>query len=470
MIRFQTSSKRWGWGLALTAGILIGGPATSVRAEATQDSAEAPAQLERLESDQSLPALQSVDLETVRERYPSRAIKIERQVVRDAEGNFVNHGAWQMWNERGQSMGRGQYRNGKREGVWLRTFQAGEAPMFSGAWGKMFEAPLLTSGTFVDGELHGVWAIVDSQERPVASWHYEHSQRNGKSVWYFPNGQKYREADYHDGQLDGKFTEWAADGSIVAEEMYVDGRRRGTQTEYFEADAKKAEAEYLFAREMVRTTEDWWAGVATTNVIAREGRDLKHGHYVTWYRNGQKAMEGEFREDQPVGKFVWWHPNGLRAIEGEYIGGKQGGRWSWWYESGKRFIQGGYQDGEQIGKWTWWTEAGAVAESSVYSIGSRGVAVTPVEEPTWHEPRTIPAPEAEPLESTERSAPKLSGAEGPLLLPTSGVESTPRFTLTAGSKAAESLSPVLFKPEPPQPPTKFRPAVRASQLRHESSR
>ncbi|MCE9556285.1 MAG: hypothetical protein K8T91_23290, partial [Planctomycetes bacterium] len=37
------------------------------------------------------------DVEVVRERYPDGKIKVEREVIRDAEENYVNHGLWKMW-------------------------------------------------------------------------------------------------------------------------------------------------------------------------------------------------------------------------------------------------------------------------------------------------------------------------------------------------------------------------------------
>ena len=37
------------------------------------------------------------EIEVIRERYPNRSVKIEREVTQDAEGNYVNHGSWKMW-------------------------------------------------------------------------------------------------------------------------------------------------------------------------------------------------------------------------------------------------------------------------------------------------------------------------------------------------------------------------------------
>src|SRR5580698_9120196 len=39
--------------------------------------------------------------EVIRERYPNRAVKIERTVTQDANGNYVNDGLWRMWDQKG---------------------------------------------------------------------------------------------------------------------------------------------------------------------------------------------------------------------------------------------------------------------------------------------------------------------------------------------------------------------------------
>ena len=48
--------------------------------------------------------------EVIKERYPSGEVKIEREVTQDAGGNYLNHGAWKMFDERGNLVAQGEYR------------------------------------------------------------------------------------------------------------------------------------------------------------------------------------------------------------------------------------------------------------------------------------------------------------------------------------------------------------------------
>src|SRR5262249_9176093 len=131
----------------------------------------------------------------------------------------------------------------------------------------------------------------------------------------------------------------------------------------------------IFARDLTESDDNWWNGISHTKIVGKEGRDERHGHWITYYSNGQKALEGEYRFDKSNGKFTWWHPNGQKAIQGEYVDGKQTGRWYWWHVNGSRHIQGDYEAGKQAGAWTWWTDEGKVAEQVSFNDDGSGVVV-----------------------------------------------------------------------------------------------
>jgi antitoxin component YwqK of YwqJK toxin-antitoxin module len=304
--------------------------------------------------------------EVIRERYPNGALRIERQVAQDAEGNYLNHGSWKMWDQQGHLTGTGQYRDGLRHGPWVRHHKAGEAEIVAGPIGRQFEAPFTSEATFVKGKIDGQWAITDAQQRRVISWQYQRGQRHGQSVWWFPNGRKWRAEEYNRGEVDGEFTEWSPEGKIVASEQYVDGCRLGSKIEWHEPGKKKVEAQFLFAKEITQLDENWWAGYSRLQVTGKQGQDVRQGRTVTYYPNGQKAMQANYRADKPHGTFVWWRSNGQKAIEGQYAAGKQVGSWAWWHPNGQKWIQGDYQAGLQIGRWTWWTDTGAVLEAAVF--------------------------------------------------------------------------------------------------------
>jgi antitoxin component YwqK of YwqJK toxin-antitoxin module len=337
---------------------------------ATADAQE-PARLER-----DLPT------EVITERFPNRAVKIERHVAQDEEGNYFNHGPWSQWDEKGVLKGSGEYRHGLRQGKWVRWFNAGECKIISSAMYKGFEAPFVAEATFVDGKLHGVWSIYDSQGRVASEWNFDHGELHGKSVWYFHTGHKQREVEYQQGQMEGELLEWAMEAdpavknqknrtlsskdmvhTLVTKALYQNGRRHASHVENYSPGVKKSEGIYLYAKETTKTSHDFWNGEVYAVTLGKEGNNQRHGHWIWWYKDGGKQMEGDFDRDQPVGLHVWWHPNGQKMTEGEFEGGLETGRWVWWHANGQKMTEGTFQDGKQIGKWVRWSPQGKVEES-----------------------------------------------------------------------------------------------------------
>ena len=91
-------------------------------------------------------------VETVVERYPNGHTKIERQVIQDSAGNYVNQGTYTMYDLDGQALKVGEFRNGKQVGKWTQHFAKDEGNLFSTSQDKDFAGPFVTEATFV-GEI-----------------------------------------------------------------------------------------------------------------------------------------------------------------------------------------------------------------------------------------------------------------------------------------------------------------------------
>ncbi len=85
--------------------------------------------------------------EVIKERFPDGSIKIEREVTQDAAGNYLNHGVWKMWDQKGNLVVQGQYRYGNRTGNWIRWYRSvSEAPLLTQAPYKNFRRPVRFAG------------------------------------------------------------------------------------------------------------------------------------------------------------------------------------------------------------------------------------------------------------------------------------------------------------------------------------
>jgi antitoxin component YwqK of YwqJK toxin-antitoxin module len=334
-------------------------------------------------------------IEIVRERYSNSQIKTERHVTQDTNGNYINHGSWVRFDERGRMVGGGDYKLGLREGKWTRWFAANEGPLFSGPLFKDFAAPFTSEATFEDDRLHGLWRVTDSKNRKVCEWNFENGVQHGKSYWYGPSGQVRRELPFQNGEIHGDVLEYGADNKVTKKETFIEGRKLAVQTDWHEPNAKRAEGSTLLVKEIVKPNFDFWEGVATFTVVAREGQNQRHGTWSWWHKNGHKQMEGTFKFDQPAGHFTWWYSNGQKQLEGDYIDGKQDGKFVWWHPNGMKMMEGEYIAGIQVNEWKRWNDEGKVRELARYSndgeqieLKQFGVANTAASEAPKTEPQT----------------------------------------------------------------------------------
>ena len=70
------------------------------------------------------------------------------------------------------------------------------------------------------------------------------------------------------------------------------------------------------------------------------------GKAESFYENGQKKGEVNFKDGKEDGLFRWWGENGQKEAEGTYKEGKQDGLWTFWYENGQKKWEWNYKDGK----------------------------------------------------------------------------------------------------------------------------
>jgi len=81
----------------------------------------------------------------------------------------------------------------------------------------------------------------------------------------------------------------------------------------------------------------------------------KDGLSISWYENGQKADERNYRNGKQEGSgaygeaglWISWHPNGQKHLEGNYRNGKKEGLWIDWYLNSQKSSEGNYRNGKE---------------------------------------------------------------------------------------------------------------------------
>lgn len=124
------------------------------------------------------------------------------------------------------------------------------------------------------------------------------------------------------------------------------------------------------------------------------GREVPHGRDTSFYANGAKEHEREYREGEPVGTWRswwpngnprsevpngtsepvltrWWHENGALEWSGLARGGVREGAWEQFYANSALAARGNYVGGQQQGEWSFFDESGKLVESVSFRSGVR---------------------------------------------------------------------------------------------------
>jgi antitoxin component YwqK of YwqJK toxin-antitoxin module len=79
-----------------------------------------------------------------------------------------------------------------------------------------------------------------------------------------------------------------------------------------------------------------------------------HGHYVSYYQNGQKLEEGEYADNQKQGAWHMWYENGKEAKVENYLNGQLDGQWTLFNDKGLPEKEASYKAGQRSGVWKYY--------------------------------------------------------------------------------------------------------------------
>ncbi len=325
-----------------------------------------------------------IETETIRERYTNGTVRVERQVALDAEGNYITHGKYQEWNEKGQPVVIGQYAQGKREGHWLQFIYKPTTGILLSMPYSEFEPPFTSDAEFKNDQLQGSWKIGDAKGRIASVIDFENGLRSGAANWYFVSGKPFFESQYSKGLLDGEAYEFNKDGTEKRHDVYQLGQRADSKREFFKDNRPKSEYEYLTAAQILKVPDDWMN--TKMAVYEPQGDIVKNGKFTVWHENGNIRAQGQYKMNELEGEYQSWHPSGDRESTGRFANGQMQGVWAWWHANGMKRATGNYAEGKPEGNWRAWNLDGKLVKQE--NFDSSDLAV--------------PTPDAAPQERTVR--------------------------------------------------------------------
>ena len=74
----------------------------------------------------------------------------------------------------------------------------------------------------------------------------------------------------------------------------------------------------------------------------------KHGIYISWYGNWQKAEQGKYKNGIRDDLWIQWYPMGQKESEGVYKDGNRHALWTLWHVNGQKESEIAYEDGRVL--------------------------------------------------------------------------------------------------------------------------
>lgn len=294
--------------------------------------------------------------ESIQQRDAAGRVRVRREVSLNADGDYLNHGAWRAWDAEGQLIGQGRYAWGEPTGAWSRWADRQDSPLLATEPFTGFTAPFLSQATYRDGKLEGAWSIFDAEARLVSQIDFRQGRRHGEAVLYTPAGQVFRRSRFAEGLPVGEVELRTAENGLQPAATYAAGRQHFERVTQHPSGALKSRERWLGPLTRAVTHDDPWR--LSFARYEATGEEIRHGVRESWWPNRQPKLRAEYEQGRAVGVARWWHPNGQLALEGSYENGLAEGDWSWWRENGLRAAACRYAGGKPAGEWTQWTADG----------------------------------------------------------------------------------------------------------------
>lgn len=105
--------------------------------------------------------------------------------------------------------------------------------------------------------------------------------------------------------------------------------------------------------------------------LRMEAREPAKGENIitSYYPNGKKESEGQFKDGMMVGLWTTWYENGQKEREESYVDSLLNGKRTVWHKNGQMKETAWYKDNKLDGKQSLFDENGAILSEKEYMDG-----------------------------------------------------------------------------------------------------
>ncbi|RLD63579.1 MAG: hypothetical protein DRJ01_03360 [Bacteroidetes bacterium] len=321
----------------------------------------------------------------------------------------------------------GMMKDGKPEGLWKSYYVNGN---------------LKSIGKWYNNQLDSVWCFYNEEGLISSKINYLYGKKNGyyynydfyklndtiisyikseilylnnipqgKSNFYYKNGNIHKIIPFKEGKKHGKGKEFAEDGRIISLLEFNYGnlvdiekinrfdslkRKHGVWKEFYRNGKVKIEKSYIHGKlngliknfdlkgELV-DAQRYENGILVDDSVSISNRVVyKAEYYDKPDKDGKKILKssGSYVEGKPVGEHREYDSEGkanksrIYDIQGNLIGegkvnedGEKTGLWKFYYSTKELKSKGKYSKNKKNGKWNYYYKTGKIEQKGVYSKG-----------------------------------------------------------------------------------------------------
>ncbi|MEW6469324.1 MAG: hypothetical protein AB1458_10380 [Bacteroidota bacterium] len=242
--------------------------------------------------------------------------------------NGLSEGKTVFYYPNGTVMEEGSYYNDKKEGAWKGYHENGK---------QRFEY------NYEDGKMHGTSKRYHSNGNLESEVVYRNGDLHGPAKYYHENKQLQKEAFYREDMSEGTFKYYSQDGMMVSQRTYTHDM-------------------------LVSYTYQDKTGKMAPDVPLS---DDESGQLLTYFPNGNKALEQTFKNGNIEGKRVEYFSNGKVYEEENYVNGNLEGPRKEYYPSGNLKAEENFYYDEPDGWCKYYHDNGKVEKEGKYIFGQR---------------------------------------------------------------------------------------------------
>lgn len=303
-------------------------------------------------------------------------------------------GIWERKNQKGIVVARGNYLNGKKEGLWLQFSEDGlflkEVKNYLGGVpnGRCLryenEGVITEKGSYREGKRNGTWYTFSNYGNPEYIFEYnkgelvrypyrvddfkkELGQPQPGKDYTGPKGEYstsyYDSVYYKSGLAEGIYVKYV-NGILQKKNNYKSGEEQGMRYEYNDDGLLTSEISYLNHQKhgVYRFYED--------GTLRDEGsykNDKREGIWKRYSVSKFCLLEEEtWSNDERTGAFKEYFEDGKLKREGTFNNGEYDGAYKEYFDNGKLSEEGFYKKGKRVGAWKIYSSSGELYETKTY--------------------------------------------------------------------------------------------------------